>query len=113
MITVVNKYKHTPTPTDVYIGRGSVFGNPYSHMDGTTALYKVATREEAIEGYREWFDKERLNNVVMYDKLNRMTDYLISTGGDIYLVCSCAPKSCHGDIIKEYLDDAVKRFQYK
>jgi len=32
MITVVNKYKHVPTRDDVYIGRGSILGNPYSSI---------------------------------------------------------------------------------
>lgn len=29
MTTVVNKHTHTPTPNDVYIGRGSKWGNPF------------------------------------------------------------------------------------
>jgi hypothetical protein len=32
MITVVNKYKHTPTENDVYIGRGSALGNPFTSI---------------------------------------------------------------------------------
>ncbi len=110
MIRIVNKHKHTPTRTDIYIGRGSVFGNPYSHMDGTKALYKVATREEAIEKYREWFHKERLNNVALYDKLNQMIGWLVN-GGDINLVCYCAPKPCHADVIKQYLEYVVEQHQ--
>ena len=39
-------YKH-----DVYIGRPSKWGNPYSHKEGTLAKYKVLTRQEAISGY--------------------------------------------------------------
>ena len=49
--TVVNK--HHKVPYDIYIGRGSKWGNPFSHMDGTQALYKVATRQEAVEKYAE------------------------------------------------------------
>ena len=108
MINVVNKYKHTPTEDDIYIGRGSVFGNPYSHMDGTKGLYRVATREEAIEKYREWFENERRNNVVLYNALNQMR-CAHADGRDINLVCSCAPKPCHGDVIKEYFEDIMRR----
>lgn len=53
MNPVVNKYKVDLTDKDVlYIGRGSKWGNQYSHKEGTKALYKVATRAEAIQKYR-------------------------------------------------------------
>ena len=44
---------------DVYIGRGSIFGNPYTHISDrpTLAKYVVATRGEAIQKYKEYFDK--------------------------------------------------------
>ena len=106
MIAVVNRYRHKPTDHDIYIGRGSPFGNPYSHMDGTTAIYRVDTREEAIENYRVWFHRERLNNVIVYSRLNKMIAWLMR-GGDINLVCTCAPKACHGDIIKQYLESVL------
>lgn len=50
MIYVVNKHKHTPTETDVYIGRGSDLGNPYTSIkDGKTkARYVVDSREESV-----------------------------------------------------------------
>ena len=45
---VVNKYK---SEYDVYIGRGSPWGNPFTHIkDKTTkAEFIVDTREESIE----------------------------------------------------------------
>ena len=33
MITVKNKYTSKPEKNDVYIGRGSPLGNPFTHMD--------------------------------------------------------------------------------
>ena len=40
---------------DVYIGRGSRWGNLYTHLSGATkAQFKVDTREESIERYTEW-----------------------------------------------------------
>ena len=43
-------------PYDVYIGRPSKWGNPFTHIkDGKTlAKYVVNSRYEAIEAYREW-----------------------------------------------------------
>ena len=40
---------------DVYIGRPGPFGNPFSHMPGTLARFRVATRDEAVARFREWF----------------------------------------------------------
>lgn len=36
------------------IDRTTIWGNPYSHLEGTLALYKVKTRIEAIDKYREY-----------------------------------------------------------
>lgn len=39
---------------DQYVGRGTIYGNPYSHLPGTTSPFKVSNRTEAIMKYREW-----------------------------------------------------------
>src|ERR1700761_7257816 len=51
---IVHCKKH---PYDMYIGRPSKWGNPFSHRQGTLARYKVGTREEAIEAFRNWITK--------------------------------------------------------
>ena len=104
MIKIVNKHWHKPTRNDVYIGRGSPLGNPYSHMDGTKAEVRVATREQAIEKYRTWFEHARMNSVEVHGLLERMVAAHLA-GIDINLVCYCAPKPCHGDVIKEYIEE--------
>lgn len=53
--TVVNKYKVCMDDPDiVYIGRGSIWGNPFSHKEGTRAIWKCNTREEAVAHYRSY-----------------------------------------------------------
>ena len=56
MIIVVNKYKHTPTENDVYIGRGSVLGNPFTSIkDKTTKVEFICeSREESVERFKEY-----------------------------------------------------------
>jgi hypothetical protein len=74
-------------PYNIYIGRGSIFGNPYSHIPDSKALYIVKTREEAIKRYAEYL----LTN-----------DYLVSmipTLKHKILGCYCYPLSCHGHIL--------------
>jgi len=71
-------------PFDVYIGRPSDWGNPWSvGIDGT--------REEVIARYRVYITQERP------DLLARAK---IELKGKV-LGCWCAPKSCHGDVLVE------------
>lgn len=109
-IQVVNKYKHEPTSDDVYIGRGSTFGSPYSHLDSKyPGITKCDTRENAVEAYTLYFNnimnscgckhkdfKYAVRELVMKLKL----------GEDVNLVCFCKPKACHGDVIKKYIENA-------
>lgn len=88
MVTVVNKYKDE---YDVYIGRGSVWGNPFSHLPETKALYKVDTRDEAIEMYRKYLWNQ------MYD--GKITKDMLRSLSGKRLGCFCKPQSCHGDVI--------------
>jgi hypothetical protein len=79
---------------DVYIGRGrgSKWGNPYSHKEGTLAEFRVNSREEAIAKFEEYLIS---NEELMKD--------LPSLKGKV-LGCWCKPKSCHGDILVKYAD---------
>lgn len=87
---VVNKYHKIPY--DVYIGRGSIFGNPFSHMDNTKAQYKVETREEAIDKYREWI----LTQPQILSKLPELEGKVLG--------CFCKPRACHGDVLVELIE---------
>lgn len=88
---VVNLYKES---YDIYIGRGSKWGNPYSHMKNTLAKYKVTSREEAIEAYRDY---------IVNGEGRWLLLYLEELRGK-RLGCFCKPKSCHGDVLVELLE---------
>ena len=79
---------------DIYIGRPSVWGNPFTHTkDKTTkAQFIVKSREEAIQKYREW--------IVTQPELMQQIE---SLRGKV-LGCLCKPKSCHGDVLIELLN---------
>lgn len=81
-------------PYDVYVGRPSIWGNPFTHITDkkTKAEFIVANREDAVEKYREWI----LNKP---DLLKRLPELKNKT-----LACWCAPKSCHGDVLAELAD---------
>jgi hypothetical protein len=81
-------------PYDVYIGRPSKWGNPYTHLEleATEATFKVASRQEAIDKYREYL----LNNPELLESLSELEGKTLG--------CWCKPKSCHGDVIVELLN---------
>lgn len=91
---VVNKYKE---PYDVYIGRGSKWGNPFTHIKDrkTKAEFIVKSREESIEKYRQWILSQP-------NLLNDIHELKGKTLG-----CFCKPKSCHGDVLAELANKGV------
>jgi hypothetical protein len=92
MCKVVHCKKET---YDVYIGRPSKWGNPFTHKKdkNTLAKYVVKDRNEAIESYRKWITE----GDGMY-LLNDLEELKGKT-----LACWCKPLSCHGDILLELL----------
>ena len=80
---------------DVYIGRPSKWGNPFTFkQDGkTSAKYIVGSRSEAIDAYREW-----ITNGDGKDLLNDLQELK----GKI-LGCWCKPQPCHGDVLNELI----------
>ena len=79
----------TQSSTHVYIGRGSVWGNPFSHNPGNgDGCIIVATRDEAIERYREYLLQQQ-------DLLARLHELKGKVLG-----CWCKPKACHGDVLQ-------------
>lgn len=84
--TIVNKRTHTHTTDDVYIGRGSVWGNPY-------VIGKDGTREDVVKRYKRYL-WERMKSGVITDEM------LLELDGKP-LVCFCAPHNCHGYVIRD------------
>ena len=89
MTTVVHCKKH---PHDVYIGRPSKWGNPFSHKDGTKARYKVDSIEQAVEYYRQWISQQPDLLACVHELKDKV------------LGCWCKPGLCHGDVLAELAD---------
>jgi hypothetical protein len=91
-----------------WVGRPSPLGNPYSHVCGTTAEFKVATRDEAVEKYREWLFK-RLDgdNPATRMFVSLLDEYEVK--GELILVCSCKPERCHAEIIRDFIEECVAK----
>lgn len=80
---------------DIYIGRPSKWGNPFSHRQGTSAEFKVSNRAEAIQKYEEW----------ILTQPHLMAD-LRELRGKV-LGCWCNPKPCHGNILVQLIEKYV------
>lgn len=85
---VVNRDKGDPY--DVYIGRGTIWGNPYQMgVDGG--------REEVIRKFKYDFDNGLL-------KASADLEANISHLRGKQIACHCKPAACHGDVIAAYLN---------
>lgn len=81
---VVNLRKDKYT---VYIGRPSIFGNPF-------IIGKDGTREEVINLYRHHLRTNLKILATLYDLPK-----------DTILGCYCKPEACHGDVLVEFYNN--------
>lgn len=75
-------------PYDVYIGRGSIWGNPFR-------LGPECSREQSIQQYREYLQ----NTPELLKKVRELRGKVLG--------CWCSPKPCHGDVLVEYANKSV------
>ena len=74
-------------PYDVYIGRPSKWGNPFSHLPRSRAEIQVASRDEAVARYEEWVKTQPHLMAALQELRGKV------------LGCWCSPQSCHGDVL--------------
>ena len=74
---------------DVYIGRGSKWGNPYR-------IGVHGSREEVIRMYENYL----LGNTDLMNSLEDLKDKILG--------CYCTPLACHGDILIKLIEKYVK-----
>lgn len=78
---VLNRHRDFIPADAIYIGRGSPYGNPY-------VMGKDGDRDEVVRMYEEYVERYPEFRQLIADALR---------GKD--LVCFCAPKPCHGDVL--------------
>lgn len=80
-------------PFDVYIGRGSKWGCPFTIIKNrpTLAIEIVDSKEEALSKYKEYV----LSRPDLMDSLNELEGKVLG--------CFCKPEMCHGDVLLELL----------
>lgn len=90
---VVNKYK---APYDVYIGRGSIWGNPFP--------VKEYGRAKCIQMFEELMDERIMSDASYWiDELKKLKGKTLG--------CFCKPQPCHGDVlarlVQRYVPDEL------
>lgn len=83
---VKNKYQEYSN--GIYIGRGSRWGNDWTHLQHTKAPYKVKSREEAVVMHRRHLIQQIKNKHISLTELAELADK--------ELICFCSPDLCHG-----------------
>lgn len=93
MTIVVNKYKEE---YDVYIGRGSKWGNPHK-------ISEHKNRDQVIEEYRKYLWKQIQTGGITIGELLELDGKRLG--------CFCKPKNCHGDVIVRAINWAKQKYQ--
>lgn len=83
---VVNRHK---SKFDVYIGRGTKFGNPFTSAEFGRTL--------AINKFEEYFRDRLANDPSLLQELMKLDGKLLG--------CSCKPKACHGDVLVKIINE--------
>lgn len=90
----------------IYIGRpkggqnNQHYGNPFTHLVNTTAKVVLGNREEAVKAFEQWILGTGYQNIEP-ERRQWILDNLDKLKGKD-LVCFCAPKQCHGDILIKF-----------
>ncbi|SEO79298.1 DUF4326 domain-containing protein [Nitrosovibrio sp. Nv6] len=73
---------------DVYIGRPSKWGNPFT-------MSEYGSRSSVVQAYREWV-------VTQPHLMNSLHELKGKT-----IACWCAPLPCHGDVLAELAEESM------
>ena len=81
----------------IYCGRGSALGNPFA-MKGENE------RDKVCDLYQLWFKKQvSVQTPSVVRQLIEIVE--AATKGIVYLECYCAPKRCHCETIRDYIEN--------
>ena len=98
MITIHNlKHEKMEHPYDILIDRRSMWGNPFPMKNKS-----LKERERVCHKYDVFFHEHFKNEYS--DKLERLKA-VHQQYGKLRLFCWCTPLQCHGQVIKNYLED--------
>lgn len=84
----------------VRVDRQSVLGNPFY-------MQNESFRDDVCNKYQAYFEKKIANNnTVFLNELYRLANIAIKYG-KLELFCWCAPRRCHAETIKTFLENFI------
>jgi len=90
-VKIYNKKIDKDIPSDaIYVGRPTKFGNPFSHLPSSAAIFRTESREEAVEKFREYLEYDTELKKMVKEELKGKS-----------LVCWCSPQKCHAEVLME------------
>lgn len=82
-----------------YIGRPSPLGNPFPE--------RKYGREKAIKLYKDWLLRVGLKNPVVCQAFDELVAK--AKKEELNLICWCAPKACHGDVLAALIHEELHK----
>lgn len=99
MIEIVNlrQLKDVKDGIVIRVDRSSVLGNPFY-------MSNESMRDAVCDKYQWYFDKKVIENTddAFMNELRRI--YKLAKHNKVYLACWCAPKRCHAETIKAFIE---------
>lgn len=89
----------------INIMRPSILGNPFR-------MSSEEEREIVVRKFYHFLREEYLKKEDIYKELVRIAN-MVKEGKDVYLVCCCAPKLCHGEVIARAIWGMIEHEQGK
>lgn len=103
-IFVVNKYKIKEEELDGFkenIMRPSILGNPFE-------MRSEEDREIVVTKFYHYLREEFRKKGKVFERLNFLANEVLN-GRDLYLICCCAPKLCHGEVIRNAIHGIINK----
>lgn len=102
MLRVINlkNYKLNSGEILIRVDRSSVVGNPFR-------MNCEAERNRVCDEYEKYFNaKVKVKGSAFRKEIIRIYS-LVAKGYDVALGCWCAPKRCHADYIKKFIESYI------
>lgn len=99
------KYEKPQYAWQVKVDRSSILGNPF-HMANESQ------RKYVCEQYEEYFyETMKQEGCAFYNRVMELIE-IAKKYGKLELFCWCAPRRCHAQTIKKYIEEHVSVFDY-